>query len=104
MNTFAKLALTSAAIVVAATVYAKPVFADSIDQDNNVNINCSTGSYGQNTTCYSINNQNASITSNRNFYHKPVDSGMSPATTAVVVTTLVTTLGGDFITLKTKFS
>ena len=108
MKKFAKILLVIGVVAACLTFYATEAKADTT-QNNTTTINCTTGSYGQNT-CYSTNNQTSStvlgtttVSPSRSFtYTNLANSGMDPQTTVIAITTLVTTAGGAILSIKKK--
>ena len=91
------------------TAFTKTVEAQQQNAENNstVNVNCTTGAYGQSNNCYAITNQSinqvmGTTTERQNLYHPTVGASVDGNTFAAGVITMITTAGGAIITLKKK--
>ncbi len=124
MNTQTKIALASLLTLPLMAIFSSSVSAD-VSQTQNLSqsytVNCTTGAYGQNSTCTATGNQNGeqtqNVTSNnvlgttpivyRNngtpvYKHKIVNTGVDPQVIVAGVATMITTAGGAIVTLKKR--
>lgn len=109
MKNISKAVMTFALLAGLFMAYAAPANAQQATQNNTVNVNCSTGAYGQSVNCPVTTNQviNQNVnTQRRNLFHDTtrVNTGLDTTTVTASVVTLVTTAGGALITLKSKIS
>lgn len=114
MKIVSKVALICSIVAAGMFLYKTNVSATDGNQINQTNTNtqnvyCTTGNYGNNY-CYNYNTATNSATqsnvlgatTDRNFYHKAVDTGMDPVTATATVVGFITTTGGAIVTLKSK--
>jgi len=119
-----KIAKITAALTLSAVLFssfATVVSADTVKQEQELNqtvkVNCTTGSYGQNTTCTAEGTQNGKQSQTveingvkyfvrndgtRVRIHTPVNTSVDGVTIAGIVAAAVSTAGAGFLTFKKR--
>ena len=111
-----KIAKIAAALTLSALIFssfATVVSADTVKQEQELKLNCTTGSYGQNSTCTAEGKQSQIVEINGTKYfvrndgtrvrvHAPVNTSVDGVTMAGIIATAVTTAGAGFLTFKKR--
>jgi hypothetical protein len=119
MKKITKLAAAVALSAIVLGSFSTAVSAQTVNQNQElsqtVKVNCTTGSYGQNTTCTAegtqTGKQNQTVTidgvtyivranGSRVRYHKPVNTSMDTMTISGLIAAAVTTAGAGYLTIK----
>jgi invasion protein IalB len=119
MKKIAKLAAAVALSAIVLGSFSSSVSAASATQtqelNQNVTVNCTTGSYGQSTTCTADANQYGKQTQtidgvtyivradgSRVRYHKPVDTSVDGLTLSGIVAAALSSAGAGFLIIKKR--
>lgn len=121
MKRFAKLAAAVTLSAVVLSGFTTPVGAQTVEQNQElkqtVTVNCTTGSYGQNTTCTAEGTQNGRqnqrvtldgvtyiVRQDGSYvrYHKPANTSVSSLALGGMIAAAVTTAGAGIVISKRK--
>jgi hypothetical protein len=114
MTKLATAALLTFVLMTFFAIKAEAQQTQTIDQDNNVTVNCTNGAYGQNNCSSTITNNASNSQSNTQYVqrangelipvHETVNTGMDTQTIIAAISTLTVTGTGAFLSWKAKMA